>query len=90
MTIDPDRLKRMTESIVGDIEKRRSNSEARMAVYNAAAPEKVISIKEDGGPAGSLDGMGQVAGNLRGPRPESPEEAADKLRMVNGKWVRED
>ncbi|MEK7064645.1 MAG: hypothetical protein AAB973_03510 [Patescibacteria group bacterium] len=87
MAYDPDRLKELTADIVGGIKKRRSDSRAEMEA-SRVVPEKLPVAPEDEGPAGSLDGMGQVAGNLRGERPESPEKAAEKWEKVGGRWVK--
>jgi len=73
--------------LLASITKRKDDSLANM---NAARvkPEPELQVLVDEGPAGGLEGMGQLASNLRGQRPESPEAAADKWEKVGGKWVK--
>ena len=77
---------RITE-LLASITARKKNSLAKM---NAARvkPEPKPQVTIDEGPAGEHEGMGQLASNLRGQRPESPEAAADKWEKVRGEWVK--
>ena len=76
-----------TTELLASITKRKNDSLAKM---NAARvkPEPEPQVTIDEGPAGELEGMGQLASNLRGQRPESPEAAADRWEKVGGKWVK--